>query len=256
MEFCGKLGNYKIVDTEDGSKTIYSEFFDENCHSTAGAYEETLYNYIEGCEIALKLKEAATLTIYEVGFGAGLGPYALLKFLEENQEFASREIDFHSTELDPDFVQWVLKNSSFSNAYSKMIENYIQLNDRIKFKIKSVNFTIWLGDARESIKNYDGKLVDCIFQDAFSPKKNPALWSVEWFRDLYKISDEKVILSTYCSSKEARGSMILAGFYIQSRKGFAQKRTCTRAFKQVYRKQENLHIELERHNHPHIKDPT
>lgn len=256
MEFVGKLGNYKIVDTQDGSKTIYSEFFDENCHSTSGAYEETLYNYIQGCEIAEKLNKSPKLTIYEVGFGAALGPYTLLKYLEENQQYSQNKIEFHSTELDHEFVQWVLKNSNFSKIYANAIEQYTELKDRIKFKIKNIEFTIWLGDARASITNYDGPLVDCIFQDAFSPKKNPSLWTVEWFKQLYKISNEEVVLSTYCSSKEARGSMILAGFFIESRKGFAQKRTCTRAFKQEYRKQENLHIELDRHNYPHIKDPV
>lgn len=254
MEFDGKLGSYKIIKTQDGSDTVYSSFFDENCHSLSGAYEETIYNYIEGCELGAKLEKQDSITIYEVGFGVAVGPLALLNYLEEHPEFLNKKVNFHSTELDPNFVLWVLDNSEFAIKYKKELAIISKSATKVEFIIKNVNFTIWLGDARISVQNLKEQSVDCIFQDAFSPKKNPTLWTYQWFAELYRISKEEVILSTYCSSMSARASMIKAGFSLQSRKGFGVKRTCTRAFKRTEMAQENLHIEIQRHNLPYLCD--
>jgi tRNA U34 5-methylaminomethyl-2-thiouridine-forming methyltransferase MnmC len=70
---------------------------------------------------------------------------------------------------------------------------------------------------------------DAIFQDAFSPKKNPTLWSVEWFSFLKSASRQNVQLSTYSSSISIRKSLLAAGWSIENARGFALKRTMTKA---------------------------
>lgn len=56
MDFDGKLGKYKIIETLDQTKTLWSEYFNEAFHNLFGAYEETLYNYINGCHIKDQLE--------------------------------------------------------------------------------------------------------------------------------------------------------------------------------------------------------
>jgi tRNA U34 5-methylaminomethyl-2-thiouridine-forming methyltransferase MnmC len=68
-----------------------------------------------------------------------------------------------------------------------------------------------------------------IYQDAFSPKKNPTLWTKEWFSFLRSISTEDVILSTYSASTSIRKSLHEAGWKIQQGEKFGRKRTSTRA---------------------------
>ena len=69
---CETPPNHKKTPTEDGTFTLESNLFTENCHSTAGAYEETLFNYVNGTEV--KKSKQAEIKIFEVGFGLGLGP--------------------------------------------------------------------------------------------------------------------------------------------------------------------------------------
>jgi tRNA U34 5-methylaminomethyl-2-thiouridine-forming methyltransferase MnmC len=64
---------HRFVETEDGSWTLFSEAFQEACHSTTGARAETLLHYIQGCRILEKAKIHSPLVVLEIGFGLGIG---------------------------------------------------------------------------------------------------------------------------------------------------------------------------------------
>ena len=53
-----------------------------------------------------------------------------------------------------------------------------------------------------------------IFQDAFSPKKNPTLWSKEYFALLYRLLHPQGIITTYSQSRAVRENAINAGFRV------------------------------------------
>lgn len=224
-EFKGNLGNYKIIKTEDNSETIWSEFFDENCHNTSGAVAETIYNYIEGCEVLNQSELFQPLNLLDVGFGPGLGLKILINSIKQNTV-----VNYYSVEIDEVVVQWALENT-FHQSNFEVIE--IDNLKYYQFKINNVKAIIFIGDARVTvpiaIKNGLISPLHVIFQDPFSPKKNPSLWTVEWFLLLKTIAHPKVIMSTYSSSISIRKSMLKAGFTIINRKGFGQKRTMTKA---------------------------
>ena len=91
-----------------------------------------------------------------------------------------------------------------------------------------------IGNARETLAKASSLAMipdlDAIFQDPFSPKRNPSLWTVEWFEDLKKLSSSEVTLSTYSSSTSVRKSLQAAGWFMKNAPGFSSKRTSTRAF--------------------------
>lgn len=224
-EFKGQLGNYRIIKTDDNSETIWSEYFDENCHNTSGAIAETIYNYIEGCEIEKQISLFRPLAIFDVGFGPGIG----LKILN-NSISSSETVHYYSVEIDEVLVEWALKNTFQITNYQIIANNELKY---YQFKINNIDSMIFIGDARVTIplakqQNLIHPL-HAIFQDPFSPKKNPTLWTVEWFQLLKSLSHPKVIMATYSSSISIRKSMLKAGFNIINRKGFGQKRTMTKA---------------------------
>ena len=251
VEFKGMLGNYKIIETEDGTTTVHSEFFDENCHSTAGAYQETIYNYIEGCEISNFIENEEITNILEIGFGVAIGPECLMDRFDGKTD---KIINFISTEIDFDFALWATQNSSFAKKYGARFENFNASNECISFKIDNFNFKILIGDARKTLPLYDDLQFHCIFQDAFSPKKNPLLWTIEWFQELKKHSKPNVILSSYSSHMSIRAALYGAGFLVESRKGFGIKRTCTRALLQEYKKLSPVMEEIKRAAHTALTD--
>jgi tRNA U34 5-methylaminomethyl-2-thiouridine-forming methyltransferase MnmC len=202
---------YQEVLTEDGSTTLYSEKFAEACHSLAGARAETLLHYIHGCEIPQKAL-AENLSILEVGLGLGVG---LLTTWEMTKALPAK-IHFLSLEIDPELVKWF----------------HAEYEAHPLFQDPKFSFEILVGDARPTLPEYASEKKpqwNAIYQDAFSPKRNPALWTCEWFTLLKENSAEDVILSTYSASSSIRKSLTHAGWKLSSGEKFGQKRTSTRA---------------------------
>jgi len=92
---------HSLVETADGSFTLFSEFFQEACHSTNGAYDETVLHYVEGTKILDKIHLYDPLVILEVGFGLGIGFLTTLKKLP-----LQRKWHFISMELDKALLEW------------------------------------------------------------------------------------------------------------------------------------------------------
>jgi len=228
-DFSGTLGHYNIVKTET-DVTIHSQYFNENCHSLAGAFEETEHNYIKTCLIEEKLKlcslQSKSLRIFDVGFGVGIGLISLI------QHFKDSPIYYFSVEIDREFLFKILKDVFLLNNLETKKFNDSDLTF-VEFEIEKIKACIFIGDARKTIplafKENLIYSIDAIFQDPFSPKKNPTLWTVEWFTLLKTISKEEVRLSTYSSSISIRKSLMKAGFLVYSQKGYKNKRTMTYA---------------------------
>lgn len=224
MDFDGKLGKYKIIETLDQTKTLWSEYFNEAFHNLFGAYEETLYNYISGCHIEDQLKSNQSVHVLDVGFGLGIG---LKAFIDEIKKHKTKiDHSYTSMELDEDLFLWSIKETFPDYKFVKKGNTYT-------CKTSHLSITVYIGDGRKTLpeafrKNFLPKFT-AIFQDAFSPKQNPVLWTVEWFNDLKMMSAPEVYLSTYSSSVSVRKSMIAAGWVVMNVKGFGQKRTMTKA---------------------------
>lgn len=226
-EFQGKLGQYKILSTEDNTQTIYSEFFNEACHNLSGAYAETIHNYIHGCSIPALFTQNKNFSVLDVGFGVGVGLKALLDSMPDH---FTTELSYYSIELDEELFLWSIKTTLPEIQFKKISENGLTYYEG---QIPRAQIKIFIGDGRSTLPQAlrSGVLtsLDAIFQDAFSPKKNPALWTVEWFSFLKSVSAPTVQLSTYSSSISIRKSLLKAGWGVINDRGFALKRTMTKA---------------------------
>lgn len=211
---------HRLVETADGSFTLYSERFEENCHSTAGARAETLTHYLAGCDVEGLLKSQETVRVLEVGFATGLG-WAMTKELAH--QYPRAQLDFVSLELDDELIRWAIPAATRH-----------QLNDLVYYELIDGNarLRVLSGDARStliSFKRYFPATFQAIYQDAFSPKKNPTLWTVEWFRLLGELSTPATLLSTYSASISIRKALTEAGWGVSMGAPFGPKRTSTRA---------------------------
>lgn len=216
--------DHSWVETEDGSLTLFSEHFQESCHSTSGAKSETILHYIKGCQVEKKIEVHSPLNILEVGFGLGVGFLTTYEVLQKNKHY-----HFVSLELDRNLLQW------FKEKYQahEFLRN-LQWNENIlTCKNEFVTLTVVCGDARIVFPEWLKKNrveFHAIYQDAFSPKRNPVLWTKEWFELLKTTSAPDVILSTYSASSSIRKSLVETGWGLRSGDKFGPKRTSTRAF--------------------------
>ncbi|PIP93028.1 MAG: hypothetical protein COW00_07305 [Bdellovibrio sp. CG12_big_fil_rev_8_21_14_0_65_39_13] len=215
--------SYRWVETEDGSKTLYSPLFDENCHSTAGAIAETIYTYLKPNKVLERIQEYGTLSILEVGWGTGLGFHTTLDAVKS---LSSATIDYLALEIDPILIE----NSQDMRFSVTQLTSEIFVHQA---KVENINLRILQGDARRSLpflKSIEPQLqFDVIYQDAFSPKKNPTLWTVEWFKDISKCVHKHTTLSTYSAAKRMQKALLEAGFGVSIFPGHGMKSKATLA---------------------------
>ncbi len=218
-------GDFKLppghskIETGDGTFTLFSDAFQEACHSTTGAKTETILHYVEGCKIPEKIQIFDPLVILEVGFGLGVGFKTTLELMPKDKKFY-----FISMEIDRNLLDWFRETNPELRLEWK--ENILEARH------DQFTLTIIQGDARQKVPEYFANhpvKVHAIYQDAFSPKKNPNLWTKEWFSFLKSISQEDVILSTYSASTSIRKSLHETGWGVQKGEKFGPKRTSTRA---------------------------
>jgi chorismate dehydratase len=202
---------YSLVSTSDGSSTVRAEEFGESMHTEAGAYEESVIKHVRACGKIVSGK--ASLSVLDVGFGIGYNLCALLNewSVLENPPYLS------VVSLEKDSSVAVCFNTLNFNDERDRWYDVIKKGFR-EGSVKGDGFEIVLlfGDARKSILQLTEKpeLFDVIFQDAFSPGKNPELWSLDYFRVLRKLIKNDGVMTTYSAAPQIRRAMLEAGFRI------------------------------------------
>src|SRR5690606_37910178 len=98
---------------------------------------------------------------------------------------------FVSLELDAALVEWAKDNLVIKDFEWKTLER-TQRGYEAQLSNGST-VTVLIGDARTTLANWHDSKFDAIYQDPFSPKKNPTLWTCEWFELLAQKSNEHVV---------------------------------------------------------------
>lgn len=80
-------------------------------------------------------------------------------------------------------------------------------------RLLDFNFKLNIEDARQVLKS-DKDTYNFIFLDAFTPVKCPCLWTVDFFKLLYKRLDDNGMILTYSNSALVRNAFMHAGFYV------------------------------------------
>ena len=225
---CDVPPGHQKTPTDDGTFTLENLRFQENCHSTAGAYQETLFNYVLGTEIQKKV-HLPEIKIFEVGFGLGFGPIATFEHLADYPG----KIHFYSSEIDENLLHWFRDSSSkeINQTFPYRELKRTQEHGILTYKASSKNrtLTVFVGDLNKIKDQLELNNIHAIYQDPFSPKKNPTLWTTEWFSFLKSISSPDVILSTYSASHSVHENLKTSGWLVSRAPGFAHKRSSTRA---------------------------
>lgn len=105
------------------------------------------------------------------------------------------------------------KNNSFlHNIYYHCISQRHKIPVK-HFKFNKIKIKPYFDDARITVQTLKVQY-DIIFLDAFTPSKLPTLWSLHFFKELYRLINEDGMLVTYSNSAAVRHAMIDAGFCV------------------------------------------
>ncbi|MGM0408156.1 MAG: tRNA (5-methylaminomethyl-2-thiouridine)(34)-methyltransferase MnmD [Bacteroidota bacterium] len=218
--------NLKIINTDDGSSTLFSSEFNDHYHSVFGAINESKHVFIDA---GLKYLNKNLIKIFEVGFGTGLN--SLLTCLESSKQ--NINIEYTAVELYPvsrDIVK-KLNYTSYLIPQAKEIFEKIHQAEWNKKVDLSNQFQLKKIEADFNQFTFTEKY-DLIYFDAFGPEKQPDLWSIENFTKLYLALNQQGILTTYSSKGFVKQNLKNAGFKIQRLPGPTGKRHMIRAIKE------------------------
>lgn len=144
----------------------------------------------------------------------------IYSFLSRTLEKTSKEF-FRADMLD--FIEFLfnegykttqppLKRSFLHNIYY----DYISTDNNSGCKLNNINkseINYYFDDARESIKKHNKKY-DVIFLDAFSPQKDPTLWTIDFLSLIKDRMSENSIFVSYSKSTPFRSALCELGFYV------------------------------------------
>ncbi|SNZ03529.1 tRNA U34 5-methylaminomethyl-2-thiouridine-forming methyltransferase MnmC [Persephonella hydrogeniphila] len=203
----------KII-TADGTETFINQEYNEAYHSTkAGAYTESLLKFVLPCKIDKLSKEKEKLDILDVGFGLGYNVAVCVKVAKENNPDVF--LNIFSIEKDTSVFEKIRQLNipdELKEIYRDILKGKFE-NSRYIAESNSFRLEIVFDDARKVLKKINKKF-DAVFYDAFSPKVNTEMWTVEIFRVVKDLMKEEAVLSTYSASLAVRKGLLEAGFKI------------------------------------------
>jgi len=186
--------------TEDGSFTCYSEKFDEHYHSVKeGALKESLKKHVEPAFSLISQKDE--VTILDICYGLGFNTLSTLYYLQNSDT----KVHIKSPEFDENLVR-SLVDFPYPKEFEPFKKIIISLCKNGYYEDERCSIELYFGDARKYLKNIKTEF-DIVYQDAFSPKKNPLLWTYEYFKDLTSLLKEDGVITTYSSATPTRMSM-------------------------------------------------
>ena len=215
----------EIVITKDGSHSIYVQTLDEHYHSIHGAITESQHVFIEAGLVQLKKSH---IRILELGFGTGLN--ALLTLAETNE--SDRSIYYTGIEKYP-LERTITDSLNYESIAALNIPGMLK---RIHESTWQKEVLIKPGFILKKLKCDMHELeqkdeFDLVYFDAFAPEKQPELWTVELFRQIFLSMKSHSILTTYSSKGMVRRNLKAAGFHVEKIPGPPGKREMTRAYK-------------------------
>lgn len=209
--------------TEDGSKTFYSQEFQETFHSKYGAKKESEITYIKGCKIPEKLAQKDSLKIIDICYGLGYNSASVLTYHRAinpqcKLEIIALELD-HNVPLSA-IAQNLLNNwdQEIINILTTLATEKTVIQDNIKLKLI-------IADARKTLATLKAKKIqaDAIFLDPFSPPKCPQLWTVEFLQLVSQCLQPHGIIATYSCSAAVRSAMKLSKLTIGANYGIGRR---------------------------------
>jgi hypothetical protein len=217
--------DYQLVPLANGEKTLFSASYGEKLHPGLGPAAEAEWLYVRQLRICERMQNGAgEFVIWDIGLGAAANAIAALRATRE----IAGELRLVSFDNTREPLAFALKNSAalgYLVGYENQVAELLQ-NNFVEFpngKLK-VNWEFHLGDfpaflSDLKLKTKNSKFVPpphAIFYDAFSPAKNPAMWTLPVFENLFRALDpaRPCALTTYSRSTLLRATLLCAGFFV------------------------------------------
>jgi len=212
---------YQLVRLNNGICSVRSLADAETFHPVVGPVAEAEALYVNQLKLRERLQNhSGEFVIWDVGLGAAANALTVLR---ATREIAChiRLVSFDHT-LEP--LEFALKHTAelgYFGGYENHLKQFL-CGHRVTFQDgpQTVNWEFHHGDfptlLKSKISNLKFQKPHAILFDAYSPARNPAMWTLPLFTNLFQLLDPKrpCALPTYSRSTILRVTLLLAGFFV------------------------------------------
>ncbi|MFN7739842.1 MAG: MnmC family methyltransferase [Cyanobacteriota bacterium] len=190
----------------DGSFSLWSGAFGEGFHSAAGALSEAQQKFVRPSQLE-RWRPGQELVVVEVAVGTGTNTAALLQAAAG----LGLPVQWWGLEQDRQPLALALASDAFRSQWSEATLSRLEAlghSERL----------LW-GDGRQAVSRLPAALhggCDLVWLDAFSPRRCPQLWSLQFLARLAALLKPEGRLITYSSAAAVRGALVTAGLQLAS----------------------------------------
>ena len=227
---------YCLVYLRNGACSIRSLAEDETFHPVIGPAIEAGALYVRQLRLPERVQATpGEFVIWDVGLGAAANALTAIRLIRESlkgKPARLRLISFDHTSAAAAFALEHGAELGYVAGYESALAELVK-NHSVKFSddLLQVEWTLEPGDFPALLKSWSSSFSlsgsdtlkrelqhapHAILFDPYSPKKNPAMWTVPLFANLFRRLDPQrpCALATYTRSTMARVTMLLGGFFV------------------------------------------
>jgi len=217
------VSGYRIVKLVNGSHSVHSLAEGETFHPVVGPLTEADALYVRQLDLVARARDCMgrgeTFVVWDIGLGAAANPATFLRALETSP--CDVEIVSFDHTLEP--LRFALSQAEYLPYLAGFEEPLRALvkDRRICFggAGQRICWSVWERDFPGLVREADAEAwpkPHAIMFDAFSPAKNPAMWTEPVFQRIFELLDPKrpCALPTYSRSTLLRVTLLLAGFFV------------------------------------------
>ena len=244
---------YSLVHLNNGVCSIRSLAEAETFHPVIGPVMEAEALYVRQLHLPERVRETSgEFVIWDVGLGAAANALTAIRLIRDGLKGKPAQLRLVSFDHTSDAAAFALEHGAelgYVAGYESVLAELVQ-NHSVKFSddLLQVEWTLEPGDfpallgsgtgilpvqrarqrkrlvvSSDRLPPESDRLEACptlppphaVLFDPYSPKKNPAMWTVPLFADLFRRLDPQrpCALATYTRSTMARVTMLLGGFF-------------------------------------------
>ncbi len=228
-----QTSGYKLVQLANGAHSLHSLAHGETFHPVIGPVAEAEALYVKQLQLRERLTHhAGEFVIWDVGLGAAANALTVLR-ATRGLPCTIRLLSFDHTIEPLEFALQHAAELGYFSGYEKHLQELLRVH-RVAFADgpQSVDWELHLADFPSLLESWSPRFSvppdklklglqrapapHAILFDAFSPAKNPAMWTGPLFANLFHLLDPQrpCALPTYSRSTMLRVTLLLAGFFV------------------------------------------
>ena len=214
--------DYQLVRLTNGTQTLFSAKYGEKLHPGLGPQAEADLLYVQQLQICERMRrETGEFVIWDVGLGGAANAVAALRATRDIPG-KLRLISFDDTSDPLEFALSQSVTLGYLAGYEVPVTELLRHREvafmngalSVHWEFQLSDFpALMLGGSKTEINI---PAPHAVFFDAFSPAKNPAMWTLPIFEEVFRKldPDRPCALTTYSRSTLVRATLLLAGFFV------------------------------------------